>query len=279
MKNIWKIQIWGVRGSFPVPDTRFLTYGGNTSCILAEYGDTAVILDAGSGLIPLGRRLAEKRKKKVYILLSHLHIDHIMGLYRFPLLYDPEAEIHLYGEGANGAGLSERLKTLIGAPYWPLPLSSCPARITVHETGPKEHFLLPEKTENAQSIHVHTLRGNHPGESLLYRLDTGDKSLVYALDCEMDEAMLHSLPEFSRNAGLIIWDANFTEADLKSHRGWGHSSWKEGIDLCRTANIGKILMTHYSSEYTDKFLENEEKKAEQPDIDCCFAKEGMKLQI
>lgn len=279
MKDIWNIQIWGVRGSFPVPDARFLTYGGNTSCILAEYGGTSVILDAGSGLIPLGSYLAEKEKKKVYILLSHLHIDHIMGLYRFPLLYDPKAEIHIYGEAADGIRLSRRLKTLISAPYWPLPLSDCPAHIEIHETGPKELFLLPEKPGTVQGIHVHTLRGNHPEKSLLYRLDAGNKSLVYALDCEMNETMLHSLPEFSRNADLIIWDANFTETDLASHRGWGHSSWKEGIDLCRLADIKKILMTHYSSEYTDTFLETEEKKAGQPDIACCFAREGMILQI
>lgn len=279
MKNTWNIRVWGVRGSFPVPDARFLAYGGNTSCISVEYGKRLVVLDAGSGLVSLGNDLYNKGKKRVDILLSHLHIDHVIGLFKFKLLYDPEAEIHLYGEPVKGISLLKSLEALVGVPYWPLGLSDCPAHIEVHEVQPGEHFILPGMLESEEDIQIDTLRGNHPLPTLLYRLESKNAGIVYGLDCEMNEAMFHSLAEFSRASDLIIWDANFTEKDLKRHKGWGHSSWEEGISLCHAADVKKILMTHYSSEYTDDVLKNEEYMAKQRFAACCFAREGMRIQV
>lgn len=240
MNKTWNIDIWGVRGSFPVPDTHFLTYGGNTSCISLEYGNRLIILDAGSGIVPLGEHLHKCGRKRVDILLSHLHIDHVLGLFKFRLFYDPEAEIHLYGEYNSSTGLRKQLETLVGAPHWPVGISNFPAQIKIHELRPGETFILSEKADGKSSIKVHTLRGNHPQPSLLYRLEADNTSLVYALDCEMNEDMFRSLSAFSRGSSLIIWDANFTDQDLKQHSGWGHSSWKEGVSLCSAAEIEKF---------------------------------------
>ena len=261
MQKGLKINVWGVRGSFPVPDARFLTYGGNTTCISVECGERLLIFDAGSGLVRLGESLSKKSVKRVDILLSHFHIDHIMGLIRFPLLYDREGEIHLYGEAGEIEGILERLNRLAGPPLWPVSLQNCPAHIEIHEIGPGQHISLSRDENGSEAVQIHTLRGNHPGRSLLYRLETERTSMVYALDCEMDEEMFRSLADFSRGSDLIIWDANFTEKDLKLHRGWGHSSWEEGIALCREAGIKRALMTHYAPEYTDEYLKQEEKRA------------------
>lgn len=279
MRTKWNLNVWGVRGSVPVPDAHFLAYGGNTSCISVDCGENLVIFDAGSGLVPLGDFLFGKGIKRADILLSHLHLDHMMGLFRFRLFYDPEAEIHLYGEAGKEKGLSGQLDTLIGPPLWPVALRDFPAHIEIHEIRPGQQFLPGGEKTGAGSVQISTLRGNHPDGSLLYRLETQDRSIVYALDCEMNEEMFHSLAEFSGGSDLIIWDANFTEKDRIVHKGWGHSSWEEGTLLCRRAGVKRILMTHYAPEYTDEFLKNEEKKAKQTGIECYFAKEGMVIEL
>ena len=277
MDHRWSIEVWGVRGSAPTPGRDFMEYGGNTSCILAERGNETVIFDAGSGLLGLGKHLKESGKKRLHILLSHLHIDHINGLFGFPLFLDPEGEIHLYGRGGEGGCLWEQLKCLLGRPYWPLGPEDFPAQLEIHEIRPGEAFYLSEREENP--VEVRTLEGNHPGGSLLYRLEVGGQSIVYGLDCEMDGRIARELKEFSREAQLLIWDANFTEEDRKIHPGWGHSSWEQGLWLARESKVKMVLMTHFSREYTDECLRQQQKLAEGEDQICRFAKEGMVIRL
>lgn len=279
MKQTWKITVWGVRGSFPVPDRKYMGYGGNTSCISVDCGGRFLILDAGSGLIELGNRLSARGQKRADILLSHLHLDHCLGLFGFRLFHDPEAEVHLYGRSHDGRSLEENLKRLIGPPCWPLGLKDFPARIRIHEIRPGESFR-PAGDENLPGgLSIGTMAGNHPNQSIYYRLEQGDKCVVYALDCELTEEFRKSLTEFARDAALLIWDASFTEEDLTRYRGWGHSSWKPGACLGRDAHVKRVLMTHYASGYTDAFLEEQEKLAAESEPLCLFAREGMELVL
>ena len=84
---------------------------------------------------------------------------------------------------------------------------------------------------------------------------------------------------FSREAQLLIWDANFTEEDRKIHPGWGHSSWEQGLWLARESKVKMVLMTHFSREYTDECLRQQQKLAEGEDQICRFAKEGMVIRL
>lgn len=277
MKEIWNIKIWGVRGSYPTPGTAFAEYGGNTSCISAHWGEHSVILDAGSGLIGLGEQWPPGRKKRLDILFSHLHMDHCVGLFGCRLLHDPEMEIHLYGAAQEGRSFEENLKALLRAPYWPIGFQDFPSSIRVHELKPGESFTLKGDGASSGNLEIHTLRGNHPNQSLLYRLEAGGKSLVYGLDCEMTEEIRPLLRNFSQNTDLLIWDACFTDQELEQYRGWGHSSWRQGAALGRQAGAGMVLMTHYSPKYTDTFLQKQEELAAKTDSPCRFAREGMEI--
>ena len=261
------VTVLGVRGSFPMTGRDFLEYGGNTSCFLADLGGETVILDAGSGLASLGRAVPlPGGRKRAHILLSHPHLDHIMGFFSFSLLHDPAAELCLYGD----MGLRSRLGAILGPPYWPLGLDDFRARVEIRELAPGARLTLGD------GVTVSTLRGNHPGDSLLYRLEGGGKTLVYALDCEMDEDTRNALARFAQNADLLIWDATFAPGGLK--KGWGHSTWQEGLALGRAAGVGRVLMTHYSQTYSDQFLSEQEKLA-GTDSRCLFAREGMIIQL
>lgn len=270
-EKMWKITVLGVRGSLPAAGADFLEYGGNTSCIAVNCMGRMLVLDAGSGLTLLEESRADKR---LDILLTHVHLDHVIGLPGLRALQDREAQIHLYGEERYGLPFCQQIKTLFGKPYWPVGIEDFSARLQIHETGPDRRFILPGE---GGEIAVSTLRGNHPDQSLLYRIEAGGKSLVYALDCEMNGQMLRALTEFAAGSGLIIWDANFVSDDIR--RGWGHSTWEEGLALRRAAGAKRILMTHYSWGYTDTFLQQQERLARERDSACLFAREGMVLEL
>lgn len=263
-----KLTVWGVRGSFPVAEPEFLEYGGNTTCLSAELEGGTVILDAGSGLARLGQRL--KGTKRIDILLSHLHLDHVMGLAAFSPLYEAGTQVHFYGEARAGVSLRQQLEALIGPPYWPVGLSQVRAGLHYHELQPGAHISLA-------GTQISALRGCHPNESLLYRLEAGGHSLVYALDCETSGPMFDALADFARGASLIVWDASFVREDLRP--GWGHSTWEQGLALRRAANAEQILMTHFHQNYTDQFLREQERLARRADGACLFAKEGMVIQL
>ena len=269
MDNAWISAVLGVRGSSPRCEKEFLEYGGNTSCLLSDCGDSLVLFDAGSGLSNLS--VYPHRYRPIHIFLTHLHLDHMIGLSGCTLLHDPHANIHLYGESRNGVPLAELLDRLIGPPYWPLCLSDFKANIKIHELTPGQHVQLGEQ------LTIHTLRGRHPNGCLYYRLEYGEKSIVYLLDCEPDPEFLPTLTAFARNANLLVWDANFTEADLRA--GWGHSTWKQGLALRAAANAEQVLMTHHAHGYTDAFLQEQEQLCKQADPHSCFAKEGMEILL
>lgn len=266
MCNKVKLSVWGVRGALPTADRAFMTYGGNTSCISLQ-GHSLLVFDAGSGLARLGETL--DNTQRIDILLSHVHFDHIIGLLGFSPLYRKGMEIHLYGEAGPQNDFRQRLSDFFRPPYWPLGLTDLPADIYFHPLRPGECFVLDG------GLTVSTLRGNHPGDSLLYRVDGESFRVTYALDCEMNEALFPKLADFAHGSSLLIWDANY--APTHKRPGWGHSTWEEGIALRRAAQAERVLMTHYDRTYDDTFLCGQEQLARQSDDACQFAKEGMVL--
>lgn len=325
MEKQWKIQFWGTRGSIPRAGKDFLEYGGNTSCVSVNWSGGWVVFDAGSGLVDLGQIMGrESAPKLIHILFSHLHMDHILGFFGFGLFHDPEARIHLYGEPGAGISFRQRLEQVAAQPYWPLGLDDYQAQIQIHEVGPGQQFCLEE---TGTALRVSTLRGMHPGGSILYRLDqttssgpaagvresgagdvagirkirAGDvagvqaiytgstvcgeatgpysRSLVYALDCELDKAMSRELAAFASGTDLLVCDAHFIEEDLKTHQGWGHSSWQQGMALRQASGAARGVMMHFYPGYTDAFLRQQETELQALDGNCCFAKEGMEIRI
>ena len=90
-----KIRFWGTRGSLATPGPDTIRYGGNTSCVEVREGDTLLILDAGTGIRPLGDALS-RDIRRVDLLLTHLHMDHIQGLGFFDPLFWPDLEVHVW---------------------------------------------------------------------------------------------------------------------------------------------------------------------------------------
>lgn len=271
MKQAWRVTIWGVRGSIPMVSPEYMGYGGNTSCVCLDCGGDTVVLDAGSGLTALGARMAREGRRRADILLGHIHLDHVLGLFSFPLLHEPEAQIHLYADSSQ----LEALVRLTAPPLWPVSLADYPARVSLHPVT----FGCPFSLAGWK---VTPFSGNHPGSCLYYGLERNGRRLVYALDCEAESGYIPHLIHFVYGADLLIWDAAFAPEDLKP--GWGHATWRQGLDLAREAGVKHILMTHYAPQYTDVRLREQEQRAIQASRGwsggrCTFAREGLEVFV
>ena len=275
-----QLRIWGVRGSGPETGPEYQEYGGNTSCITVHTKEQTVILDAGTGLGQFDRSMKGQMgsgRKRLDLLLSHPHMDYLLGLYACSMLFDPQMEFHIYGERSENKSLKELLCSIFSPPYWPVSLDQIPAHVLFHEITEGDTFIL------GKGIQVKTMRGLHPGNSILYRLDEVVEkeaaSVVYGLDCELTDTMLPRLAEFSRNCSLLICDSCYTEAELAIRHGWGHGSIERSRKLRQMSGAKQALLTHYERTYQDAFLQEQEKLFMTQDPNCIFAREKMTVEL
>jgi phosphoribosyl 1,2-cyclic phosphodiesterase len=110
MPDELRIKFWGVRGSYPTPGLETVKYGGNTASVEIHTGERTILIDAGTGIIPLGRELARtKRTQEILLLFSHLHHDHTQGFPFFIPAYLPYAKLYIFGPD----GTHESLKNVL----------------------------------------------------------------------------------------------------------------------------------------------------------------------
>jgi phosphoribosyl 1,2-cyclic phosphodiesterase len=128
-----KVTIWGVRGSQASPGPDTVRNGGNTSCVeVCAVPDARVVLDAGTGMRLLGARLPEE-VKRIDVLLTHLHMDHIQGLGFFAPLFVPDFEVHIWGPASATLDLRTRLTRYMSPPLFPVRLPELPCDLHVHD--------------------------------------------------------------------------------------------------------------------------------------------------
>ena len=133
-----EVTLWGTRGSLATPGPDTARYGGNTSCVAVRGGEGGVlVLDAGTGIRPLAATL-DASVRRVDLLLTHLHMDHIQGLGFFSPLFQPGLDVRIWGPASARMRLKERLMRYLSPPLFPVGLSELPCRLTLHEVGDEE---------------------------------------------------------------------------------------------------------------------------------------------
>ena len=272
--EILKVQIWGTRGSMPAPYPDRMAFGANTSCVSAEWGDEYVIFDCGSGIKAVADHLLKRGdhiKKEVHIFISHLHLDHIMGLPFFTLIYQNDWTIHLYGSGEEERTFEEQLTSIMGPPYWPVPLNMAGAKIVWHELSNKDNEII------LGNAIIHKIRSNHPDSTTLYRLDIDKISIVYGLDCELTDTFYSQYTDFVKQSNLLLFDGMYTESEIEKYKGFGHSCWEQGIKIAEDADIEQVCIMHHDWGRIDSDLELLDQKARSMSEKCVFAREGMTL--
>lgn len=275
------VTFWGVRGSIPTPGFDTVRYGGNTLCIEAVPDGCArtLIVDAGSGIRLLGNALMSRSRVagsvQIDLMLTHTHLDHILGLPFFRPLYHPATRATLYGPVISAA---DSLKRVIGGQlsYRYFPVRQVELSAEMHYVDLREGRL-----ELGDGIQVTTTYLNHPLLCMGYRIEQGGKVICTAFDTEpfhnlfssdpsepgYDELMAQEgelsareagtrLTHFFRGADLLIHDGQFTEAEYRSGRaGWGHSSIEHAIAVAEESGARRLALVHHDPLRTDDELD------------------------
>ncbi len=267
------IKFWGVRGSNPTSDQNKVKFGGDTSCVEVRTKTDLFILDMGTGIRKLGKEIIEDPNSPsiINILLSHYHWDHIMGFLSFAPLFNKKFTINIYGYNKN-TPISELSKTLFKTDYWPVSRDMLSANLNFHS--------IEENPMMISNVKVfHTLHG-HPNGANSYRLEFEDKKIVYTTDCEHPTNTLNqNVIDISKNADMLIHDAHFLPENLEAHKGWGHSTWEQAIDVAKTGNVKNLILFHHAPEHTDEIISNMEKEAKNKFINTIAAYQGLSLTI
>jgi len=247
MDDALRLTVLGTRGSVPVSGSGFLEFGGESSCYLVEAGGQAIFLDAGTGILspPAGALDG----KEIGILITHAHLDHLLGLPLFPPLFEPGREIRIVGRRRGGLTTERQLARFVSGPLWPCTLDEFPARVRVlDEDGP---FRLG-------NVLVESMEGSHPGGCSVYKLSCGGKSLVLATDFEPMGDAAARLAAFAKGTDLLLYDAQYAEQDYEAHRGYGHSTAAEGLRIRRESGAGSLLLIHHAPDADDASLRERE---------------------
>jgi len=270
-----RIKFWGVRGSVSCAYPDFLEFGGNTSCVELEIFGRTIIFDAGTGLPWLGNDLLKRGVSDIHLLMSHFHNDHTGGLNYFKPIYIPGHTITVkaalnYGEKT----IEDLIRSHMTAELHPVQYDNLGSTMSC------EGFNAGEAFDLFEGVHVKTYMLNHPAGCTSYRIEAEGKVLVYATDTEhvIGEHDL-GLVEHMRDADLVIYDCTYTEEELPTKIGWGHSTWNEGVQLCQMANVKRMAMFHYSPDYNDDTVRSMVSNASSAWPGAFGAKEGMEIEL
>lgn len=244
--------------------SEFDTYGGDTSCYLVQAGDENIFLDAGSGLVGAPVEFA----KTPVILISHLHLDHILGLGMYPRLSmkDVKTDIYVYTDSKVEA--KEALDKLYSPPLWPLSIADYSGDISIKNL----QFPLYLGKVVIDGIEV-----NHPGGNTAISVTYNEKKLVYLTDYEHEEKSFLRLIEFAKNADLIMYDGQYSDEEYETRKGFGHSTVRKGIEMMEKAGGKRLLIIHHDPLHTDEILREREKETSRNDI--TYARTGKVIDI
>ena len=275
-------RVWGCRGSVAAPGPDTVRYGGNTSCVEVRLSSGQVlVLDAGTGIRPLGVLMQGSPCPELHILFSHLHLDHLQGLGFFRPLFNPGLDIHIWGPPSPVQPLAERIAMYLSPPLFPVHLDDVPARLTFHD-APGEPVSIGSATIRAGLV-------QHQGPTVGYRIEEHGYSLVYLPDHEPSLGTeLRSLPpewmsgyDLARGADVLLHDAQYRNHEYSEHVGWGHSGVADAMEFADKSGVRRLVLFHHDPYHTDDELEDVllEARSIWPSAEdrVCLAREGMTI--
>jgi phosphoribosyl 1,2-cyclic phosphodiesterase len=305
------VKFWGVRGSYPVPSAETVRYGGNTACVEVRAGGHTIILDAGTGIIGLGRDLMRRsalmsRSISTTLLFSHFHHDHTQGLPFFGPFYDHSARINIFGPDFHASGLEENLSRVMRSPAFPVTWEQTLAKKSVQPIRAGESLLIGqddehriihpadqaalrffEKRHSGEVVHIRSLHSvAHPDWVLVYRIEWRGFSLVYATDIEGYSSNNGRLVNFAYQADLLIHDAQYTDAHYQGLLpgvpgtcGWGHSTIRMACDVAQAAKAQRLVLFHHEPSYDDWTITQNEQEARRLFPETLAAYEGLEVRL
>jgi phosphoribosyl 1,2-cyclic phosphodiesterase len=270
-----KIKFYGTRGSIPVSDPGFTEFGGNTTCLFIsglDEGAGTIIMDAGTGIRNLGKDIMSKQidiDEEINLGFTHFHWDHIQGFPFFAPAYNKDSKIEISTAGRRKIeNLKDIFSTQMQSIYFPVQLENMGAQMTFKKYETNQ--IIGEK---GALISITDLI--HPGGCIGLRFEFKGKSIVFCTDTEHPNGIDENVVNLSMNADVLIHEAQYTDEELDTHKGWGHSSYSQAIEVAERSNAKYLIITHHDPDHDDEFLKRMEKKSQEKFKDLVFARDNF----
>ncbi|MBS0603598.1 MAG: response regulator [Verrucomicrobia bacterium] len=254
------IKFWGTRGSNPVSGPDYVRFGGNTSCLEIRHGHDLIIVDAGTGIRPLGSALCDAKPKNIHLLISHTHWDHLAGFPFFAPIYDPNCHITIWTPIGFEKTTRELFTEMLAYAYFPVRLDDIQANLSFKDMLEGDPFQIGH-------INVNTHYAYHPGATLCFKFGINKTTFGYATDNEFlmgyhgNPSMItkkhplitpyRSMIKFFKDCDFLIHEAQYTPIEYQKKVGWGHSSITNATALILQAEIREWIITHHDPKHTD----------------------------
>ena len=271
-----RIRFWGVRGSIASPGPETIRYGGNTPCIEVRCGDRVIVFDAGTGLRALGNALIKDDKfLGTDIFLTHCHWDHITGLPFFAPLFAEGQHIRFWaGNLLPRDNLEQVLRKVMSSPLFPVEVEVFKAAIEYHD------FHAGDVLRPFDDVTLRTAPLDHPDGATGYRLEYAGRVFALLSDTEgFPGKRDKELVSLARDADLVVYDTTFTEQEIVSRAGWGHSTWERGVRLADQAGAKQLCLFHHDPSHDDDFMETLAVQANDARPGTITAREGQIVDL
>ena len=275
------VRFWGVRGSTPTPQSENLRYGGNTSCVEVRVNGHIYVFDCGTGFRNLGKQLSQEQAVNgrnghpinAHIFLSHFHWDHIQGIPFFSPLYNDRDSSFVFHSSSRTRGLQQALEEQMADPYFPVNMSDMAAH--------RQFCTIDEGRTKLEGCTVQAKWLNHPQGCLGFRMETEGKVIVYATDNEPGHPVFDkNVRKLAEGADVLIYDAQYLPEEYAARKqGWGHSHWREAINVVMESGAKELILFHHDPDHSDSCIDSVVKQAREHYPKVRAASEGMEIVL
>ena len=256
----------------------------NPTSQVLEIRNRMFLIDCGEGTQVQLRKHKIKFSKINHIFISHLHGDHVYGLIGLVstfMLLNRFSDLHIYGPKGIKEIITLQLRlsnswTSYGLYFHELESTTSELiyedEKVVVKTIPLKHrvytngFLFEEKIgdrklnvdavqqyeidtcyyQNIKNGKDITLEDGRVIENKLLTFDPiAPKSYAFCSDTAYDERIIPNI----ENADILYHEATFLESEQHLSEKTMHSTAKEAAQIAQKANVGQLVLGHYSTRY------------------------------
>ena len=201
--------------------------------------------------------------------------DGELGLPFFHPLYDPSTKLILWSGHTHGRMTTrELIGQFISPPWFPVSAEYCTSNLHCRDFVPGD--VLAPRT----GMVVRTGSLSHPGGCVGYRVEANGKSVALISDTEHVAGVLDPVVlDLIADADLVIYDSTYLESEMERYRGFGHSTWEQGIKLCKAAGAKRLALFHHDPSRTDSQVEEIERAAQARFSGAFAARDGLILDL